>query len=339
MHNKEKYIKSFYNEVCNNLGNNYKIILEPKIILQEKWIEYDTVKWEMEEPLKNFVGNLLINNNLTIEEKILEVYNFICLNYIYDANVLYFFKRDDTDPNNIKYIAVDWYGRVVGQDWFEKRKTHNRRICYEFSRFYAKAINTLINCTYEMEALILGDKDNTHYVVGLTGKDYSIILDQDDFNSVKDLTRLKMNLTIKGIHILRDENRTFKNALDNFNSNRLDELKEVEQAKKDLMQKDFIQFLNVVINEINKYNIDAQGFFEYLRKLIENSGIEVAKIWKEDTFSIEKRYERCLYFEYENTCYLLDSIEKTLKSIDLKDLNKDLFIFDKEKKDYKYYGG
>lgn len=332
-------IIKFYNEVCENLDGEFKIVLESKRNLIVDWVEYDSVKWEMEDNIQDFVNNLIPNKVLNLEEKILKVYEFICLNYVYDANVLYFFKRDDTDPNNIKYIAVDWYGRVVGHDWIEKRKTHNRRICYEFSRFYAKAINTLINGSDEMEALILGDKDNTHYVVGLTGKDYSIILDQDDFNSVKDLTRLKMNLTIKGIHILRDEKGTFKKALDSFNSNRLDELKEVEQAKKNLMQKDFIQFLNVAINEINKYNIDAQGFFEYLRKLIENMGIEITKIWKEDTFNIERRYERCLYFEYKNNFYLLDSIEKTLKIIDLKDLNKELFIFDNEKKEYKYYGG
>ena len=46
--------------------------------------------------------------------------------------------------NNIKYIAVDWYGRIVDEKWTEKRKKHNRRICYEFARFYAKAINDII---------------------------------------------------------------------------------------------------------------------------------------------------------------------------------------------------
>lgn len=40
------------------------------------------------------------------------------------------------------------------------------------------------------------DIENTHYVVGLTGNNYSVILDQDDFNGIKDLTRLKMGLTI-----------------------------------------------------------------------------------------------------------------------------------------------
>ncbi len=58
------------------------------------------------------------------------------MNYVYDDNVLYFFKKDSSDPNNIKYIAVDWYGRIIDKNWIEKRKNHNRRICYEFSRFF-----------------------------------------------------------------------------------------------------------------------------------------------------------------------------------------------------------
>src|SRR5699024_4304532 len=135
----DKYIKKFYDEVFQNLDGDYKIILEPNRNLKEDWIEYDTVKWEIEDRIKEFVNTLLKNKSLNLEEKIIKVYEFICMNYIYDANVLYFFKRDESDPTNIKYIAVDWYGRVVGQDWLEKRKNHNRRICYEFSRFYAKA--------------------------------------------------------------------------------------------------------------------------------------------------------------------------------------------------------
>ncbi len=335
----DKYIKKFYDEVCQNLDGDYKIILEPNRNLKEDWIEYDTVKWEIEDRIKEFVNTLLKNKSLNLEEKIIKVYEFICMNYIYDANVLYFFKRDESDPTNIKYIAVDWYGRVVGQDWLEKRKNHNRRICYEFSRFYAKAINILNNENSELEAFMLGDRENTHYVVGLTGKDYSIILDPDDFNSIKDLTRLKMGLTIKGIHILRDENEIFKKVVDKFNKGRLVELKEIEEAKRNLRNKDFIKYINESIKAINKYNIDPQGFFEYIRFLIEESDIKIEKIWKEEKNTNEKRYERCLYFEFNNKTYLLDSINKDLSIISLDDLDRNLFIFNSSENQYKYYGG
>lgn len=335
----DEYIKRFYNEICENLEGDYKIILEPKRTLNEEWIEYDTVKWEMEEQLKDLVDSLLRDKTVSLEDKIIKVYEFICMNYIYDVNVLYFFKKDVSDPANIRYIAVDWYGRVVGKDWIEKRKNHNRRICYEFSRFYAKAINTLIDGKFELEACMIGDKENTHYVVGLTGKDYSIILDQDDFNSIKDLTRLKMGLTIKGIHILRDETGAFTKAVDKFNKDRLVELKEIDDARENLKDKDFIAYINKSIETINKYNIDPQGFFEYVRFLIEEAGIKIEKIWKEDKKANEKRYERCLYFKYDDKTYLLDSIDKTLSVINLDDLDKNLFVFNSAENQYMYYGG
>ena len=42
---------------------------------------------------------------MQLEEKILKLYEYICLNYVYDDNVLFFFRKDLSDPNNIKYIA------------------------------------------------------------------------------------------------------------------------------------------------------------------------------------------------------------------------------------------
>lgn len=78
-----------------------------------------------------------------------------------------------------------------------KIEKHNRRICYEFSRFYAKAINELLEGNDSLEAFMFGDKENLHYVVGLTGEEYSVILDLDDFNNIKDLTRVKLGLKLK----------------------------------------------------------------------------------------------------------------------------------------------
>ena len=245
---------------------------------------------------------------MSFEEKILEVYKYICFNYVYDANVLYFFKRDDSDINNIKYIAVDWYGRIVGKDWIEKRQKHNRRICYEFARFYAKAINVLLDGNDKLEAFMLGDKENLHYVVGLTGDEYSVILDLDDFNSIKDLTRVKFGLTIKGIKILRDESGKFKQAVDKFNEGKREELAEIEEAKRNLKNKSLIEYFNNVAQILKNRNIDAQGFFEYIRAIVENEGIKIEKIWKEDKIAPEKRYERCIIFEFDGKTYLIDSI-------------------------------
>ena len=336
---KDEYIKKFYKEICENFEGDYKIILEPPRELNEDWIEYDQVKWEMEEPIKNLVNKLLKDNSISFEEKLLSVYKFICLNYIYDVNVLYFFKRDTSDINNIKYIAVDWYGRIVGQKWIENRKKHNRRICYEFARFYAKAINELLGENDNLEAVMVGDKENLHYFVGLTGKDYSITLDLDDFNSIKDLTRLKLGLTIKGIKILRDESNKFKKALDKFNEGRPEELAEVKEIQNNFDGKDVIKYLNDIIDIFRKYNIDAQGFFEYMRSKIEKQGIEIEKIWKEVKGASEKRYVRCLLFNYNSNSYLLDSLEQTLNKVNREDIDKKVFVFNPEENEYPYYGG
>ena len=336
---RDKYIYKFYDEVNQALEGDYKIILEPNRDIQEDWIEYDQVKWEMEEGISKLVERLLKESSMSFEEKILEVYKYICLNYVYDANVLYFFKRDDSDINNIKYIAVDWYGRIVGKDWIEKRQKHNRRICYEFARFYAKAINVLLDGNDKLEAFMLGDKENLHYVVGLTGDEYSVILDLDDFNSIKDLTRVKFGLTIKGIKILRDESGKFKQAVDKFNEGKREELAEIEEAKRNLKNKSLIEYFNNVAQILKNRNIDAQGFFEYIRAIVENEGIKIEKIWKEDKIAPEKRYERCIIFEFDGKTYLIDSIEQAIIQIEKGDLDKNVFVFNSAENIYPYYGG
>lgn len=336
---KDDFIKKFYNEVSQTLEGDYKIILEPKRELKEHWIEYDQVKWELEESIQNLVETLSKDNTINIEDKILSIYKHICLNYVYDGNVLYFFKRDMSDLNNIKYIAVDWYGRIIDEKWKENRKKHNRRICYEFARFYAKAINELLGENDKLEAFMVGDKENLHYVVGLTGEEYSIILDLDDFNKLKDLTRVKLGLTIEGIKILRDNSGKFQKAIDKFNKDRLNELVEVEEVKEKLKGKDTIEYFNRIVDILKSYEIDSQGFFEYMRKTIENEEIEIDKIWKEVKGDGEKRYARCLIFTFDSKTYLLDSVDKTLNVINKEDLDKKTFIFNPEENEYPYFGG
>lgn len=334
-----KYIINFYNEVNETLDGDYKIILEPGRDLETDWIEYDTVKWEIEPCMADLVNDLAQNNALTFEEKLLKLYDFICLNYIYDVNVLYFFRKDVTDPENPKYIACDWYGRIVDDKWTEKRKKHNKRICYEFGRFYAKAINTLIKDKNKMEAFMLGDKENTHYVVALTGDDYSAILDLDDFNSVKDLTRIKMGLSLKGIRILRDEKNILKNAIEKYNENKIEEFDEIVNAKKVLGKNGLIEILEIALKKLNEYKIDAQGVFEYTRNIVEEFEVDTEKVWKEEKGAPERRYERCFYFQHEDKTYLLDSIDRTIGVVDIEKFDESLFVFKPEDHEYEYYGG
>lgn len=331
----DEYIKKFYNEVSQELEGEYKIILEPNRKFTEEWVEYDQVKWELEEPIQNLVKTLLKDDTINIEDKILEIYKYICLNYIYDDNVLFFFKRDTSNLENIRYIAVDWYGRIIDEKWKENRKKHNRRVCYEFARFYAKAINELLGENDKFEAFMLGDKENTHYVVGLTGDEYSVILDLDDFNKIKDLTRLKLGLTINGIKILRDDSGKFQKAIDKFNKDRIENLAEVQEVK----ETNTIEYFNKIINILRSYNIDSQGFMEYMRAIVENEKIEIEKIWREIKGGFEKRYVRCLIFDFNNKTYLIDSVDQKLDLINKEKLDKKMYIFNPEENEYPYFGG
>lgn len=335
----DEYIKKFYNEVNEALEGDYKIILEPNRNLTDEWIEYDQVKWELDESLQKLVNTLLEKDTIDFEEKVLIIYKYICLNYVYDDNVLYFFKKDSSDPNNIKYIAVDWYGRIIDKKWKENRKNHNRRVCYEFARFYAKAINEMLIGNDNCEAFMLGDKENLHYVVGLTGNEYSIILDPDDFNNIKDLTRLKLGLAINGIKILRDNSGKFQKAVDKFNQDKKNELPEVEKTRENLKDGNFIEYFKSVVEILKSYNIDSQGFYEYMKSIVEQEEIETEKVWKKINGDNEKRYARCSIFNLDSKTYLLDSVDKTLSIINNENLDKDTFVFNPEENEYPYYGG
>ena len=106
-----------------------------------------------------------------------------------------------------------------------------------------------------------------------------------------------------------------------------------------MREHNLIKYFNQVVKILRKYDIDSQGFFEYIRAIIENEGIEIEKIWKEDQKSPERRYERCIIFELDGKTYLIDSIEQTLSEIDIGNMDKKIFIFNNEENEYPYYGG
>lgn len=329
----KKYIERLYKEVEEQLDEEYKVVLEPSTNIKEDYVELDCINWELEDTMVELVDSLKNNNKLTLEEKVLEVYKFICLNYIYDDNVLFFFKKIKDDEGNTYYIAVDWYGRIIDKNWIEKRKNHNRRICYEFSRFFAKAINILIGNRDDIESFIIGLKDNTHYVTVISGEDYSAILDLDDFNKIKDLTRLKTGLTLDGIRILRDDKNILRNTIDKFNESRKQTLIEKGNIKEK------IEYFNKAINTIKEYNLDSQGFNETMKKIIEDEKIDTDRLWKLEAESPEKRYVRCIGFEYESKKYIVDSVLQKMFCENDPDYDETSYIINPEEQFYEYYGG
>ena len=328
----KKYIERLYKEVEEQLDEEYKVVLEPSTNIKEDYVELDCINWELEDTMVELVDSLKNNNKLTLEEKVLEVYKFICLNYIYDDNVLFFFKKRKDDEGNTYYIAVDWYGRIIDKNWIEKRKNHNRRICYEFSRFFAKAINILIGNRDDIESFIIGLKDNTHYVTVISGEDYSAILDLDDFNKIKDLTRLKTGLTLDGIRILRDDKNILRNTIDKFNESRKQTLIEKGNIKEK------IEYFNKAINTIKEYNLDSQGFNETMKKIIEDEKIDTDRLWKLEAESPEKRYVRCIGFEYESKKYIVDSVLQKMFCENDPDYDETSYIINPEEQFSHHYG-
>ena len=96
--------------------------------------------------------------------------------------------------------------------------------------------------------------------------------------------------------------------------------------------RDFIEYL------FQRYNIDSQGFCEYMKSILGNEGIDTDKIWREVKGDYEKRYSRCLVFDFNSKTYLIDTVDKTLQEVDRKDLAKK-YILKPEEKRYPYFGG
>jgi len=100
-----------------------------------------------------------------------------------------------------------------------------------------------------------------------------------------------------------------------------------------------IEYFKRVAQILKNKNIDAQGFFEYIRAVVENEGIKIEKIWKEDKAAPEKRYERFIIFELDGETYLIYSIEQCIIQTEKEDLDTKIFVFNSAENVYPYYGG
>ncbi len=309
--------------------NKHIIVLDPKEEIYEKFNEnivYDTGIWELPEELSRFVSELSKNNEIGIEEKILKIYEKICQDYVYDDNLISYIKKLDEES----FDLPDWYGRNVDEEWKKNRERHNRRTCFELSRYLAKSLKQLLNNNKDYSVCIFWNKNLTHYFVGVTCDEYSLTLDVDDFFLIKDLTRIKTVLTAEGIKILKDEGDRFKSVLEKFNSNKskysIEKIGEevcnhrlkTEEKDEPELNDDNIVFLKKVMEVlVEKYNLDSQGIFEYMKEIVDIriGKAKRRKIWKkidgENTES--NRYIRCLVLLLGDKMYLVDTEDKKMR--------------------------
>lgn len=319
----------------------HTIVLNPdkKEDVHEEDIIYDKANWKITDELKKYVDKLSQNNDLSIEDKILYIYEKICKDYVYDDNLISYIKKIDEDVFSIP----DWYGRDVDQEWEKNRENHNRRICFELSRYLAKALDELLKENKDYDVCILWNKNLTHYFVGLTSNEYTLALDVDDFFNIKDLTRVKADLTIEGIQILEDNKNKFKNALEKFNDGKNEyAIKKVEdkintnnvKSKEKFQNKDQakteddeVKFLAKAMQILSEeYKLDSQGMYEYMKEIVDirigSEGRE--KIWKkiEGNTNESTRYIRCLILDINNKKNLVDVENKEIREFDEKELEE-----------------
>lgn len=316
----------------------HRIVLNPegeheKKEYSEENIELDKTNWKL--PSNNkfciLIEELSQNKELSDEEKILLIYQEICKNYVYDDNVISYIQKNDDDS----FDLPDKYGRDIDESWEKNREEHNRRVCYEVSRYLAKALTELFKDKEDVNICILWDKGLTHYYVGLTCNEYSMTLDVDDFNNIKDLTRLKTGLTIEGIKILEDNKSKFKNTINKFNEGKCKEAIKNIEDKIDIKMKDSIPieepenivFLKYAIKILKEdYDIDSQGLYEYIKEIVDiKLGPEARKkVWKEirGNSHEETRYIRCLLLDVDNQKYIIDVDRMLLRKFNVEELKK-----------------
>ena len=318
-----------------NPGEEYDYIDDP-----DDNIVYDEVVWDIPDNIQTLVNQLSANTQLSNEDKILIIYEQLCKDYVYDDNLISYIQKVDYRS----FALPDSYGRSIDEKWKENRKHHPRRVCYEVSRYLAKALEELFKDNEDYGVTILWDKSLTHYFVALTCDDYSITLDTDDFDNIKDLTRIKTDLTAEGIVILEDKKYKFANALDKFNEGRSkaaikkiehdivyynsNSVSNTELQNSDVANKenDDIIFLRNAIEILkNKYDIDSQGLFEYIKEIVDiKLGPEAReKVWKEiqGTDNKATRYIRCLEIEANGKKYLIDVDKPSIRPFDEKEFD------------------
>ena len=318
-------------------------------------IEYDKSEWKIPDDLKEYVDDLAEERDLTTEDKILKIYENICTNYVYDDNLISYIKKLDEDS----FYIPDWYGRDVDDEWEKNRELHNRRICFELSRYLAKSLTELLKDKEGYNVCIHWNKELTHYFVGLVSDEYSLTLDVDDFYNIKDLTRIKANLTAEGIKILEDKNGKFNKALSKFNESREKySLTKIEKESEKIDDKDIkqisfepndnVMFLQKALKVLSEdENLDSQGIFEYMKEIVD-IGLGQAsrtKIWKEipGKSKEDTRHIRCLLVKIGEQQYLIDGDSKIMRAFDEREFKvkrPEYIQYDQvHKDDNDYYNG
>lgn len=273
----------------NSLMNWTKIKVNPEETqkIDNCEIKKDYVLW-IEDDDKLF-DELLKDENfeqLSTIEKILKIHCLVCKHFVFD-DFCYFLGNYNKEKN---ICTIDSkYGRNPNLVWRENRRKHNRRICYELSRYMAVRLKQFIK--EESDIFLVSDEYETHYATAYVCDDFMIIIDTDDYWKGADLNRVKLGLEIKGITIVSDEKNIVKEKLAKINETRKSKKEFEKEIEDDTVEKSKIEWINILLKKIKILGND--GIFKYMCTILEMKGYEPKKIWeKEDTMYKETLYMR-----------------------------------------------
>lgn len=288
-------------------------------------VDFDTGEWKIPQSKQQLVEELSKDSSISNEDKIICIFEQLAKEYTYDDNVLTYIRKNDDD----KFELPEWYGKTTDEKWDEDREKHNKRVCYEVSRYLAKSLSEIFKKEKDFDVCVLWDENLTHYFVGLTTDEYSLTLDLDDFEKIKDLTRVKTNLTIEGIKILEDKNNKFRNAINSYNESKekyaiksigrsIDELEKEKEEKpkqnEDICENEEVIYLKNALEVLKEeYDLDSAGIFEYMKEIVDIKlgSARREKVWKLIDEKNET-YTRCIVFHVEDKKYIVDVDEKVL---------------------------
>ena len=284
----------------NSLMNWNKIKVNPEETqeINNSKIKKDYVLWKEDDD--NLFYELCKDEGfeqLSTIEKILKIHFGVCKNFVFD-DFCYFLGSYNKEKN---ICTIDLkFGRNPNLVWRENRKKHNRRICYELSRYMAVRLKQFIK--EESDIFLVSDEYETHYATAYVCDDFMIIIDTDDYWKGADLNRVKLGIEIKGITIVSDEKNIVKEKLDEINKTRKSKKEFQQEIENDAVEKSKIEWINILLEKIKILGDD--GIFKYMCTILEMKGYEPKKIWeKEGTI-----YKETLYMRWNMDFMVINSL-------------------------------
>lgn len=274
--------------------------------------EKDEPDWKINDELKEYVYKDM-PENLSSEEQAVWVYMKLCQTLHYDDRQVFENNKDNK----------------INVDLLESVKPNSRVICFDFSRIYAKFVNSIPD--KDLEAKVIGGKG--HFLVELVSKN---IVAKVEATSVRSTTnefyKVKMGLPIEGIETLSDEKNIISDSITRFTPlvyngdvktmseymTMLDTIRADENEDNDIL----LDKLNSLTKTMRERNISGM---EAITGVIKFSslgflGEDIERAWiKEKVNGDEEGYKSCLIVNKkggENHFYILNSTNMTVEQLE-----------------------